>query len=522
MRARFIFKYVKNFAFIILTALLFKILYESIQHSNKKVIISTCKRYNNDLITFSNYYNDKHSENNEWEPLNKFVYLRYKAYYYKAESIIRVLALSKAVFDYKISCFLEINDEKNLICLDTKYKTLRSYEKYGAYAIDCILPKTLNLYDHHSVKVYLYNHDYEFRTRRAFTVDLTNSFPRPQSILLCSKQYNFSFGEYENTKYWIDYNLNLGYDKIILFNNSIPNVKFYDLFSSYGNRVEVKKYKYFPFLYLNERDNPGIITSYYYHLKFISRELRRVHERLAINECYCDNRLKFLKISVLDNDEIIIPRSLVSPVNNSVSTTTCERPTNLTVYLNDLNEVSNEKFKHSYWFIYARMMKNEFLKDFMRELGDALINSKVKNEFPFEFKLKNKIGVHGIQHIKFTFDKLTDYDYAQYLLDTYKEILVKHADFFQIHHKSSRFNRLLTIILHYTFKENGKSIHFTKDVLNVGHHEANDFKLEKVKYKMGYVSHFRNTFYYYGSSINIRSVLLDLNHLNCYHGKQFL
>jgi hypothetical protein len=66
-------------------------------------------------------------------------------------------------------------------------------------------------------------------------------------------------------------------------------------------------------------------------------------------------------------------------------------------------------------------------------------------------------------------------------------------------------------MLNYGFKEDGKSIHFTKSIVSIGHHESINIKISKVNPKMGYVSHFRNHFTYFTNTVvAVKSVFLDL------------
>ena len=538
MGTRLILKYIKLFFYIIVLVIILKTLKSStefkvnlnlksiipISLKNKvnvknEVSIKRCVKFKNESIKFNNYFNNSILDNEEWEPLNQFIYTRFKAYYYRAESIVRLLAISRSNFNFEISCFLEFEDEpNNFLCLDTKYSVLRKYSKYGAFGIDCILPKDLKLNKARTEKLYLYNYEHKVRTRRAYEVSITNKInvPKPNSILLCSKQYNFTNDEFKNIKYWIDYSLSLGYNKIILFNNSIPYQNFFKLFKSYGDRLEMRNYKYLPYLFLEKR----YPTPYFYNLKYISMELRRTHERIAINECYCDNRLEYERIAVLDDDEVIIPRPIFSDNNNLLPKQYKDNTINITSYLNNINKATDYSFEKSYWFTYAKMMSFNFMNDFMYSLEQALNSS---NTYPITFRVENKLSNDRIEHVTFKIRHADDCRHSRHLLNNYNNLVRSDKKSYLKQTSLTKFERILCIILSYGFKEDGKSIHFTKEVISIGHHETIGFPIKKVISSMGYVSHFRNDFTYFSKTvIKIKSVILDLHLYKFLSNKSFV
>ena len=207
----------------------------------------------NDIYTV--YYNN-FEINNEWEPLGKHIYLRYKAHYFHDKSVIRILAISKSQSEFDFTCSLHFSNKSNdYINLNASYKVLRlkKSEKYGAFAIDCIIPHgSLDLENYNNGFVYMFNHNESLRNMRPINVNFKNDIQKKSSteLVLCSKQYNLTHNDYEDIKYWIDFNLKIGYKKIVIFNNSIPYKKFHKLFQSYGSRLDVKSYSFLPHLYL--------------------------------------------------------------------------------------------------------------------------------------------------------------------------------------------------------------------------------------------------------------------------------
>jgi hypothetical protein len=284
------------------------------------------------------HYEDP-EENEEWEALHfsknfehKKLFIRRSASFYIPEKrLIRTLSIGEALINYPIEFLLLFengaqskNKELTLPSSSMSSMSLTTYQIYGTHTIDCYLPQNM-FFDYKSVTLYLNAKSMGkiYFTKRPMNVqitksnDLANTGQPSGSIMLCSKQYNFTVSEYPSFKIWIELNKNLGYEKLVIYNNSIPDEKFTQLFQQYDNFIESREYKYYPHLYLDSSASRLAPGGYQYHLQNLSLELRRVHERLAINECYLSHRGYYDKIAILDYDEIIIPRMLTNiSINN--------------------------------------------------------------------------------------------------------------------------------------------------------------------------------------------------------------
>lgn len=519
---RFIKKYLKIPVFVFVILFAFYPIYKIAFKKNIKVIISYCVNSNN-TENFNKYYtNEKLIENNEWEPLNEYFYVRAKGFYFKEDSIIRLLAISSSNMSSNLySCYLELFQlySNQYICVYIDIKHQRKSKTYSSYAIDCIIPSSLNLKTIEMVNVYLYDHQKQLRTKRPITVDLklteTQATKIVDNIMLCSKQYNLTINEYENLKHWFEINRKLGYKKIVIYNNSIPNEMYNELIASYKGYIQVNEYKYLPHLYLLDSKN-YTNGPYYYNLKELNTELRRIHENIALNECYCMNRYKFTKISVFDIDEVIIPPIVTSKhlSFNFTLDASCNNNIDMNEYVNGVKKHYYQATQHSYWFTYARMMTIEFTNSFMLELEIVLNRVNSSNANFSDIYVVNRVSNGSFRNIAFTIKDFKDYEHARLLLSAYKRILANDKEFFKVKN-ATRFHRILAVFLNYNYHQYGKSVHFTSHITSIGHHAVPDLNYQKVFYKSGFVSHFRNTFYYEFYH-TIRSVFLDFNYYNCY------
>lgn len=512
---RFLHRYLNLIIFTLIGILLYLTVYRIAFSKKIRVVNDYCDKISSDL-NLNKYNNLKDQfENNEWEPLNEYFYVRAKGFYFKDKSIIRLNAISNANIDLNgYTCFLEAFEIRTneYICLNAKLKYHKKIDLYSSYGIDCMIPIGLSLDSLKSVNVYVYHRYSQIITKRPIRVEITHQTQQGK-IVLCSKLYNLTMNEYENIKYWFEFNKKIGYDKIVIYNNSIPGDKYNDLITSYNGYIEVFDYKYLPYLYMGKH-NAENLQPYYHHLGEISNELRRIHEDIALNECYSMYRNQYKKIAVFDNDEIIVPFQVES--NHLTNTFTLQETCNHSIHLNDyLEDLKLKKSIHySYWFVYARLMSNEWTNMFMQQLEMVLnITNAAVGAF-FDVEIDNPVTEHSTEKVVFQIRNHGDYFHAKNLLNSYKKILSIDKEFFYMKNLT-RFHRILAVFLNYSFWRYGKSVHITHDITSIGHHALLDFNYTAIAQKYGYVSHFRTRFIYAGRH-SIQSVFIDFNYYNCY------
>lgn len=468
-----------------------------------------------------NYYFEA-GENEEWEPLHKQMFFkRSSAFYIADKGMIRGLVLAKVVITEEVTCIMLLDGTRQLN-VTAKFTTLTpypTYRVYSGYTVDCVLPPTLyqkvntiDLNFKSSLNKRLYY------TKRAIDVHIKsnsneNDMSKPTGkIILCSKQYNFTLSEFNSFKIWIELNINLGYHKIVIYNNSIPFDKFSVLFEKHKNFIEVREYKYYPHLYLDDNANRLAPAGYQYHLKELSLELRRVHERIAINDCYLYYRSEVDKIAIMDYDEIVVPRMMRNIVSYTpdIRENTCHlQPTglsNLVHYYTRLNTwYANSK---TYWFRYAFFFNLDFMQYIMNSIEESLKDGK---DFA---RVENKMFKSGLKHINFKFSNNDELEHAQNLLDQYLNLVKPKLNLLKAN--ETRFHRVMFLASPKGNFRVGKSIHTTRNIYSVAHHHTYENGYTEVKFKHGFTSHFRTNYVFSQSEFSIKSLFFDVNYLFCF------
>jgi hypothetical protein len=129
---------------------------------------------------------------------------------------------------------------------------------------------------------------------------------------ICSKLLYLKPEYIKTINWWIELNNMHGYDKLVIYNNSLPS-QLDKMFARYSNFIEVIQFQCIPnFMDDNNRAKPYIKSFYefknvyktdplYYHMHF---------EFFTLNECYLQNMDKYVHVTVIDQDESIVPRRL--------------------------------------------------------------------------------------------------------------------------------------------------------------------------------------------------------------------
>jgi hypothetical protein len=246
--------------------------------------------------------------------------------------------------------------------------------------------------------------------------------------VLCGKTYYYENNHLNYYKWWLNINKINGYDKIVLFNNSYGNgnwSQFNDLFSKYKDLVQVVQFQCLPnFLDLNNKSKSYINIfeiyplygkyplSYHQHFEFAS-----------FNECLLTNRDKYKYVTIMDDDETIIPRK---PYNNEIIESLYQ--TNES-YEEKIDPISNKstkfipyfeslltKFKlgskATFGFRWAPYMKNKHIKIIFNEI-EKIYQSNISNHL---LKIKDVNDSNGLE-FKIRINGEQDFNYAKYLYE---------------------------------------------------------------------------------------------------------
>jgi hypothetical protein len=447
------------------------------------------------IISFNHSIND-----DEWEFIpDYFIFIRRSGVFYsRNDSLISILllandsnvtSLKSALFSLQLINKCDQVIENFSIELHNKtLKRLLSFKLgYSAYRLDYSFDLKQYLLENvdFSSDVRINAKIYFMNLKVGMNVNILK-YTRSNSlnVALCSKMYNLTDQNFESFKIWIKLNKLIGYDKLIIYNNSIPNEKFSSLFKLYSDFVQVKQYRRIPKF---EKDQT---TNYYNNLASLNMEALFLNERLVLNECFLENRLNYDFISVLDYDELIVPPSKV----------------NIKAYLNDLKVKYAKSNATSFWFRYVTFLENKsIIKNFDIKPG--------KNTELFNLNQKLKFNFNQNESIEFQIDNISHFDF---LINTKDHV-------FKINKlNDSLFNRAFMLREKSTFEFGfGKSVHFTVKPLYIGHHETMSPKQNsyKINYTDGYVSHFRSKLKLLKGTFDLTKLEVDLNYWNDYFFK---
>lgn len=386
---------------------------------------------------------------------------------------------------------------------------------YGAFRVD--LKFNASNYTNLSFKMKLFLENTELNV----TV-LKRSDKKAQNkvkIALCSKIYNFSDVNYQSFHTWIKMNKLAGFDKLIFYNNSIQlsDKHVFELKNDFKNFIEIKPYFAIPNLLSSFHNcNNSLNASdmlFYMNLKYLSMNELFLNERLAINECYLNNRYLYDYIAVLDFDEIIVPRQ-----NEWKSESKCklnkknDSDFNIKNFIMKLNEnyskiVKKQHVFTSYWFRYATYIDNDLMIRFLRNFSETNIRSMNNAGLTLPFYYSHDINSN--KSIAFHVDyNIPDVMHFNFLINSTCNII------YRLKNSSNLFNRVFLLEENRKYEfDYGKSIHKTNLPISIGHHEvSNPYTSFDIPYSYGFVSHFRSKLKRLNGKFNIKKLNIDYDY----------
>ena len=362
--------------------------------------------------------------------------------------------------------------------------------------------------------------------------------------ILCNKAGHFTSGFEKDFEWWIQMNKLIGYDKIVLFNSTFTNDSYIKIFEKYKDFVELIQFQCIP----NTHHQDKINTSFY---NFIDLNKYKINsygallhfEHFSFNECFTTYRDKYKYVSIMDQDEIILPRnplqhSIYESFNdlNQESYDEFERlnfnklpemidyktnkSSQLIAYLKILDKlIPKTKTKSSYCFKMSVYLKYSTIEGIINELSKTLNDSSSNYNYTIKIILEERTH-HGV---KFDFNLLikseSEYKYAKFLVNLHKNyiepFLIKNNQSLQS--ISEPFRRL------YFFMGNvttdflwGKTIHDTLRTQFLFTHWPLGEPCENVPMKYGSLSHFRRSYNIYPSNYSITELYFDFDYFHNY------
>lgn len=514
------------------------------------------------------------NRNDDWEQLNFNVFFkRTSAFYLFEKSLLRIFFVSRYLFpkyfyNFLIEISVNVNDTKVLKIIlknGTYFQHDQTYT-YRLFSLNHLFnlksyKNIPNGYPLNQLNISIIIKDITTSQSTLYPIFVKiksyKSFENRTGSAICSKCYFYSANNSEAPKYfdwWFKMNKRLGYKKIYICNNSIPNtLEFNEIFNKYQDYVKITHLKSLPNFISNNSSGSYVNHSYLsqvtelkYRDKFESG-LLSTFDTLILNECYLDNYEKYKYIAVIDNDELIMPRDKgqiddfisLSTINCSEDKACFDEKIKSKFKSGCTNQLGSSYKKNMDDFILSLKKNKSFNEGSLYfKMGfylDDFIISQTIEKFEIFFrkfntsKFKNfTIEVHDLRSYfkfrkptlyAFEFKSKDEIDYARNLCKLYRFYIEPFNKKFKKHHEKlpEKFNRFFYVSGKSTEFAYGKTIHNTRNTLQLNPHLPVDSPVDYVDSNQEHVSHFREDFNLKEIFLPVRDLLLDINYLFCYY-----
>ena len=490
---------------------------------------------------------------NEWESLNNNIDFRKPAsFLFKDMKYINIYFLSTSNADLRINLKLKIYKDKQFLnemgLKNVQNNRYNVYDNNGVYnlhylKVDLDIHMLYNQIEDLLIEVFPYLST-NVITKNPINLKIKNLREKnhlKKEAMICSKIYKLDRDSYKILNWWFQLNKNIGFEKIVIYNNSIENSQnFDDVFLKHKDSVEVKQIQCFPDYIKNSNKYLRKLSDLKFNNEF-SWSLRWLFEVLLFNECYLDNIDKYKYIAMTDQDELIIPRLLDK-----------YHPLEKNLILIKQNNIQNNQFENflennqckkasldtNHIFYYKNELKNVFKFDDSRNihfkmgyyLKDRIIK-KILTKFKEYYKTSKNFTKPCLIHVidldpesefhypyNYTFDitNQMEHEYAIYLYNLYDKVMIPFYENSKLDKIPETYNRVFYIADKYVEKAQGKTVHSSKTSLHIAHHTSYNFGSQQIPYNYGHISHFRDSYIFGKDPIPIRDLYFDLNYFNCY------
>ena len=569
-----------NFARISIVLILFQIIllyifFDTVKNSiNPKLKFPAYKKYSaENLIKGSVIKSVQSLRNQIWEQLDESIFFkRTSAFYIIERKLLRIFFVCTSQSKNELFGRLEIELEDNQVHhIHLKDGNIKQHAAFGNYVWKSL---SFNL----DLKKYIKFDDYEdiFKRKKTFHLYLSNvnSQETPDYIdvkmkyirsrsnttmkknsIVCSKCFWYKPSDYKDFFWWVELHKQAGYEKIVFCNNSIPNTKeFNEIFENNKNFIELSQLNYLPNFVDNNQNRSSKSHNYinnYHQLGSYYHVDSDLFNMMITNECFLNNTHKYSHVSVIDNDEIIMPRvnskliktkdnfdfisnlnfnqksqSLPNELTSLESSCSNDMENKLENYLKSFTTKPVTFHFHMGFYLREKQIR-QIIETFEAYFNDSIDYSKIHkiqvidqlpavsdhNVYNFTFVLNNKLEINYAKNLCKIY---------RYLIDNFEE---KNND--EIQKYSERFHRFFYIGGLLSSFACGKSSHSTDVSFEFSVHYPepdkdypNQAELYSIGYDYGQLSHFRHVNEFHKSSqkeISITELILDLNYLNCFY-----
>ena len=515
---------------------------------------------------------DLRPRNELWEQMNEYVFFkRSSAYYIIEKSLLKVYFISKTDINQTIDMiikaeFSNTNSSSSLLIHNVEYTMKETRSNYNLnllyYKFDMLNTFGFTNYDeilkNLSLKLYFkVANSFIYKTQYPIHVKIKYiqlSGQKKSGSIICSKCYFFNKDDYQFLLWWIEFNKQIGYKKLVFCNQSIPNTpEFNQIFSTYKDFIELKQFRSFPnFNDLKWRllsHNKHDYLTEYYDLspdKQYDNWYLDGYDVMHTNECFLENADKYEYVTVVDNDETVVPRintrfrtkndafkyvskldsnyyssnkdSLLKEINSISLTCQHEVKSKIESYLHSYNENTNFNFGMAYYLrdVDVKKIFNSF---------DAYFSSSYFDSKSFEHTInvidtESENKFHNPYNFTFVIRSFEELTYAKNLLFLYRNFLEK----FDTQHRKTlsvyteQFRRYFYISGTATDWLCGKSIWHTDKTSEYSvHYGVVAEELYYMNFDQGHNGHFRRNYPFKPNNISISELSLDFNYLNCFY-----
>ena len=372
-----------------------------------------------------------------------------------------------------------------------------------------------------------------------------------KSTVICTEPLFLENKDYHDFEFWIKLNKRIGYEKIVIFNNSIPNNDlFNDLFERNKHFVDVIQFNCLPNFIKKEGDkylrkyNEFLVGEWSIHTIFFMG-----FDAMANNECFYRYSDRAKLILVQDNDETFIPPKLINletsqkvvefltknPYFNNKNFNTIKqlqdsylsekfcKPNYVSSYLEKMFVRENLSQDHSIHFPQVVMGKLDLVDLIFEQIDGIHENSNISN-YPIKVKIKQNYNDSdaNFQNKDYGSDftllirNFDEFKYAINMNYIYKNLIKPFIsqNKRKLDQISEQFRRF------YYFNGEIKPVGYVGK--SMGNPDAATFVTPH--YSNGktftsqddYLSHFRNRYALNRGEVPITSINVDLNYFICY------
>lgn len=487
-----------------------------------------------------------------WAKINENVYIKSSsAYFIQSSNVIRVFYVASSNTTFNLTVHVEvfnIKDNTSRVIKTVIKKRLQLYH-FGTYKNGLLdiefFPKHIDLKN-----IDLNLNIFSYNTSKKVTIPVNKvlaTIKKKNLPIICSKCF-FNMNqssEYKDLKWWIYLNRKIGYEKIFFCNNSIALDHFDDLIDKNRKFLDIQKLQCLPNFI---RENGSDFFEHYDNFRYngvFNYYVTDIFNTILTNECYLKYSHKFKYVTVIDNDETIIPRlinktfrsrdnfNFVTSLSGATNTYThvkeyvdklkCDKfqnkENNFVSYIEELAKINYLKNSKEFYFQQGYYLSNRLMNQILNII-ESHLNTSQDNNFLIKVNAsKNtdldgwRFQISGKEEIQYARNlcKLNRL-YVQPFINENKQILES---------VSKNFGRYFVLL---TNKDNefkmGKTVFNTNvsiEPIKICVHSECSRRDKIISTQFGHLSHFRKVFKFAKNiKFSVRQLLFDFNYFNCY------